>query len=92
MVLSDARKLICRYFDYPVLKSLFDEHIRREQPVLMIGCGNSTLSEEMVKDNYKKIVNIDFSKVVIDSMLQKVQSKGLESQLEYLVLVFLLLN
>jgi len=36
--------------------------------ILMLGCGNSTLSEDMYDDGYKNITNIDFSPVVIESM------------------------
>ncbi|KAH9973559.1 S-adenosyl-L-methionine-dependent methyltransferase [Lactifluus volemus] len=34
----------------------------------MLGCGNSTLSEDMYDDGYKNIVNIDYSPVVIERM------------------------
>jgi len=36
--------------------------------ILMLGCGNSTLSEDMYDDGYKNIVNIDYSPVVIERM------------------------
>ncbi|KZV63178.1 hypothetical protein PENSPDRAFT_641270 [Peniophora sp. CONT] len=36
--------------------------------ILMLGCGNSTLSEDMYDDGYKNIVNIDYSAVVISRM------------------------
>ncbi|KAG0222933.1 hypothetical protein BGW41_005788 [Actinomortierella wolfii] len=39
--------------------------------ILMLGCGNSTLSEDMYDDGYKNIVNIDYSKVVIEKMAAK---------------------
>ena len=32
----------------------------------MVGCGNSRLSERMYNDDYKNILNIDISDVVID--------------------------
>ncbi|EIM86845.1 S-adenosyl-L-methionine-dependent methyltransferase [Stereum hirsutum FP-91666 SS1] len=41
-----------------------DKHAR----ILMLGCGNSTLSEDMYDDGYKNIVNIDYSDVVIERM------------------------
>ena len=37
----------------------------------MLGCGNSTLSEEMYYDGYEDIVNVDFSRVVVDQMKDK---------------------
>lgn len=36
--------------------------------ILMLGCGNSKLSEEMYDDGYKHIVNTDYSGVVIEKM------------------------
>ncbi|KAG8876513.1 hypothetical protein FRC20_001413 [Serendipita sp. 405] len=36
--------------------------------ILMLGCGNSTLSEEMYEAGYTNIVNIDYSAVVIEKM------------------------
>lgn len=36
--------------------------------ILMLGCGNSTLSEDMYDDGYKNIVNIDYSPIVIERM------------------------
>ncbi|PPQ62906.1 hypothetical protein CVT24_006304 [Panaeolus cyanescens] len=36
--------------------------------ILMLGCGNSTLSEDMWEDGYRNIVNIDYSPVLIQKM------------------------
>eukprot|EP00160_Parvularia_atlantis_P019474 Unigene7655_Nuclearia_a/m.23520 Unigene7655_Nuclearia_a/g.23520 ORF Unigene7655_Nuclearia_a/g.23520 Unigene7655_Nuclearia_a/m.23520 type:complete len:248 (+) Unigene7655_Nuclearia_a:202-945(+) len=40
----------------------------RTQRILVLGCGNSTLSERMHRDGYTRIDNIDFSSVVIERM------------------------
>ncbi|KAH8986130.1 S-adenosyl-L-methionine-dependent methyltransferase [Lactarius akahatsu] len=40
----------------------------RTARILMLGCGNSTLSEDMYDDGYKNIVNVDYSPVVIERM------------------------
>ncbi|KAI9458700.1 S-adenosyl-L-methionine-dependent methyltransferase [Russula earlei] len=36
--------------------------------ILMLGCGNSTLSEDMYDDGYRNIINVDYSPVVIGRM------------------------
>ncbi|RUS15305.1 S-adenosyl-L-methionine-dependent methyltransferase [Endogone sp. FLAS-F59071] len=54
---------------YADLKPLLNEYIpNKSVRVLMLGCGNSTLSEDMYDDGYKNITNIDFSTVVIENM------------------------
>ncbi|KAB2627488.1 methyltransferase-like protein 13 [Pyrus ussuriensis x Pyrus communis] len=37
----------------------------------MVGCGNAVMSEDMVKDGYEDIMNIDISSVAIDMMISK---------------------
>ncbi|KAI0282987.1 S-adenosyl-L-methionine-dependent methyltransferase [Russula brevipes] len=39
--------------------------------ILMLGCGNSMLSEDMYDDGYKNIVNVDYSPVVIERMAER---------------------
>lgn len=39
--------------------------------ILMLGCGNSKLSEEMYDDGFGNITNIDYSSVVIEQMQQQ---------------------
>ncbi|KAF9158423.1 hypothetical protein DFQ26_007655 [Actinomortierella ambigua] len=57
---------------YADLQPLLSQHIPdKNSRILMLGCGNSTLSEDMYDDGYKNIVNIDYSKVVIEKMAQK---------------------
>ncbi|CAM6106352.1 unnamed protein product [Calypogeia fissa] len=41
-----------------------------EQKILIPGCGNSTLSEDMYDAGFSNITNIDFSRVVIAEMLR----------------------
>lgn len=56
--------------DYATLKS-FIEDLNLEKmsaKILNIGCGNSTLSEEMYDDGYSCITNIDIADNVIDQM------------------------
>ncbi|KAI9478403.1 MAG: S-adenosyl-L-methionine-dependent methyltransferase [Benjaminiella poitrasii] len=54
---------------YTELKPLISEAIpNKESKILMLGCGNSTLGEDMYNDGYKNIINIDYSKTVIENM------------------------
>ncbi|KAL5536865.1 hypothetical protein ACEPAF_688 [Sanghuangporus sanghuang] len=63
-------------FDW--FKSYSDiSHIVREaipdkaSKILILGCGNSKLSEEMYDDGYHNIVNVDYSSIVIEQMREK---------------------
>ncbi|CAG8796433.1 14507_t:CDS:2, partial [Racocetra persica] len=54
---------------YKDLKPLFDEHLQNKGvSILMLGCGNSTLSEDMYDAGYHNITNVDFSEIVIENM------------------------
>jgi len=59
------------YQHYETLKPYLNERVSFDSQLLQIGCGNSLLAEEMVKDGYQSITNIDISHVVIDSMKEK---------------------
>lgn len=56
---------------YSRFKHLVCRDIQTSDSILMLGCGNSTLSEEMYHDGFRCITNIDFSPVVIDKMAIK---------------------
>ncbi|SPO24154.1 related to SEE1 - probable lysine methyltransferase [Ustilago trichophora] len=54
---------------YDDLKELFDELIpNRNSRILMLGCGNSTLSPDMHLSGYTSIYNIDYSTTLISRM------------------------
>ncbi|XP_039025378.1 EEF1A lysine methyltransferase 4-like [Hibiscus syriacus] len=57
------------YQKYPSLTPLIRHYVPlRHHRVLVVGCGNSVFSEEMVNDGYGDVVNVDISSVVIDAM------------------------
>jgi SAM-dependent methyltransferase len=58
---------------YSTLRDLLRPRINFDSRILIVGCGNSPFSAEMYDDGYHNIVNIDFSKVVIDEMRQRHQ-------------------
>ncbi|KAJ4498978.1 S-adenosyl-L-methionine-dependent methyltransferase [Lentinula lateritia] len=51
-----------------ILRSLIPEKRSR---ILMLGCGNSKLSEDMYDDGYHNIVNTDYSSIIIEKMKQR---------------------
>ncbi|KAG9459913.1 hypothetical protein H6P81_004421 [Aristolochia fimbriata] len=59
------------YQKYPALAPLFQLYLRHHHRILLVGCGNSTLGDDMVKDGYQDVVNIDISSVVIEAMRKK---------------------
>ncbi|XP_020526621.1 methyltransferase-like protein 13 isoform X2 [Amborella trichopoda] len=59
------------YQRYSALRPFIHRYIPKSSPILMLGCGNAVMSEDMVKDGYEDIVNIDISSVVIDMMIKK---------------------
>jgi len=58
------------YATWEELKPFFQQHAPAPKTVLMVGCGNSTLSADMVADGYM-VTNIDISEVVINFMRDK---------------------
>ena len=69
---------------YGDFKDLLCKHVRKSDRILMLGCGNSMLSEDMYNDGYRNIVNIDFSSIVVNNMKRKCQ--GLVD-MEWIVMV-----
>ncbi|GAV81625.1 Methyltransf_11 domain-containing protein [Cephalotus follicularis] len=59
------------YQRYSSLRPFVRHFIPTSSRVLMVGCGNALMSEDMVKDGYEHIMNIDISSVAIDMMRRK---------------------
>ena len=51
-------------------------HLRKEDKILIIGCGNSSLSAELYDAGYENITNIDFSSNVISRMSKMNEAAG----------------
>lgn len=49
--------------------------MKREDVILMSGCGNSRLTEDMFEDGYTSITNIDISRVCIEQMVERYKDK-----------------
>jgi len=57
-----------RYSDFIDLASILCKYIKPRDEVLMIGCGNSTLSSDLYDTGIEHITNIDLSDKVIKQM------------------------
>ncbi|EPQ29655.1 uncharacterized protein PFL1_02875 [Pseudozyma flocculosa PF-1] len=71
---------------YDDLKPIFDELIpSKEARILMLGCGNSTLSGDMYASGYERITNLDYSAPLIESMKRKHDARG-QTRMKWLVM------
>ena len=69
--------------DYASLEQLITKFIKPTDRILMLGCGNSPLSEAMYDNGYTNIVNMDISKVVIEQMEERnIGRKGMTWDVE----------
>lgn len=59
------------YGEYPELCGILHKYIKPTDRLLMVGCGNSQLSENLYDVGYHNIVNIDISDIVIRQMTDK---------------------
>ncbi|KAL3862744.1 hypothetical protein ACJMK2_008697 [Sinanodonta woodiana] len=59
------------FADFKAFRHLLREDLKENHKILMLGCGNSLLSEHLYTDGFKHITNIDYSKVVIEKMKKK---------------------
>ncbi|XP_064956062.1 uncharacterized protein LOC103979457 isoform X1 [Musa acuminata AAA Group] len=69
--LADGSASFDWYQRYSALRPFVRKYVPVSARVLMVGCGNAVLSEDMVKDGYIDIMNIDISSIVIDMMRTK---------------------
>ncbi|XP_032688965.1 eEF1A lysine and N-terminal methyltransferase homolog [Odontomachus brunneus] len=56
------------YGEYPELCEIFLKYIKIKDDILIVGCGNSTLSMSLYDVGYRNIINIDISHIVIKQM------------------------
>eukprot|EP00357_Protocruzia_adherens_P019331 CAMPEP_0115005726 /NCGR_PEP_ID=MMETSP0216-20121206/20057_1 /TAXON_ID=223996 /ORGANISM="Protocruzia adherens, Strain Boccale" /LENGTH=214 /DNA_ID=CAMNT_0002372135 /DNA_START=40 /DNA_END=684 /DNA_ORIENTATION=- len=57
------------------IKDVVTQHILPTNKILVLGCGNSRMSEEMFDDGFQNLTNIDISSVVIKDMQEKYADK-----------------
>ena len=54
--------------DYSKFKHLLTPHLQPSNSILILGCGNSSLTQDLYEDGYKNLTSIDLSPVVIKNM------------------------
>lgn len=59
------------YGDYNKLCGVLHKYIKVQDKVLVVGCGNSELSEQLYDVGYKHLTNIDISETVVNHMNQQ---------------------
>ncbi|XP_061681831.1 eEF1A lysine and N-terminal methyltransferase [Syngnathoides biaculeatus] len=59
------------YGDYNKLCGVLHKYIKIKDKVLVVGCGNSELSEQLHDVGYKNLTNIDISETVVSHMNQR---------------------
>ena len=61
------------YADWEQLSKYFISILTPNSKILMVGCGNSKMSNQMYSSNYKNITNIDISDIVIKKMKEQLR-------------------
>ncbi|XP_051511192.1 eEF1A lysine and N-terminal methyltransferase isoform X1 [Myxocyprinus asiaticus] len=59
------------YGDYNSLCGVLHKYIKPREKVLVVGCGNSELSEQLYDVGYHQLTNIDISETVVSHMNQR---------------------
>ncbi|XP_062306207.1 eEF1A lysine and N-terminal methyltransferase [Osmerus eperlanus] len=59
------------YGDYNKLCGVLHKYIKPRDKVLVVGCGNSELSEQLYDVGYRHLTNIDISETVVNHMNQR---------------------
>ncbi len=53
--------------DYKQFRHLINKHVSKDSKILMVGCGNSRLSQDMHLDGYSDVCSTDISEVCIEN-------------------------
>lgn len=56
------------YYGYLCYKEIITDYIPRHWKVMIAGCGNSNIIEDMVFDGYESVIGADISRVVISQL------------------------
>jgi len=59
------------------IREICASYMKTTSNILVVGAGNSRVSEEMYEDGYQKLTNIDISMVAMKAMAEKHKDKGI---------------
>ena len=54
---------------------MITQYIEPDFQIMILGCGNSNMTEDMYNDGYTKLTNVDFSNTVIKQQTEKYKEK-----------------
>ncbi|KAM8839308.1 EEF1A lysine methyltransferase 4 isoform 1-T2 [Synchiropus picturatus] len=54
--------------EFSKFQHLLEKHLKKEDSILILGCGNSSMSGDMYSAGYQSITNIDYSSVCVSNM------------------------
>ncbi|XP_076837747.1 EEF1A lysine methyltransferase 4 isoform X2 [Brachyhypopomus gauderio] len=57
--------------DFSKFQHLLVQHVGTEESILMLGCGNSSLTWDMYQTGFSFITSVDFSSVCVETMAQR---------------------
>ncbi|XP_060630351.2 eEF1A lysine and N-terminal methyltransferase [Anolis sagrei] len=72
------------YGAWKSLRAPLGRYLRPQDSILVVGCGNSELSEELYDEGYQDITNVDISELVIKQMQER--SVHLRPKMTYMVM------
>uniref|UniRef100_A0A8D0BXV5 eEF1A lysine and N-terminal methyltransferase n=1 Tax=Salvator merianae TaxID=96440 RepID=A0A8D0BXV5_SALMN len=72
------------YGEWKELRRSLERYLRLQDSILVVGCGNSELSEQLYDEGYQDIINVDISEVVVKQMEKR--SAHLRPKMTYAVM------
>ncbi len=71
------------YAEYEELKHVLNRYIKQNDSILVIGCGNSSLSADLYDSGFKDNTSIDISAIVVNQMIDKYNKNGERNGLKF---------
>ena len=74
------------YGEYNDLKEILMKYVKVQDNILIVGCGNSSLSADFYDDGYRNNTSIDISEVAIKKMISKYKCNQMRSEMVFEVM------